>query len=128
MPWQFSLVLLVIELLLQIAVYILLCQFFIKAAGKLVGKERVEKWKKILYLVGITALIALIVGSIILKVIEDEFKQTNRTVYICKTYLFWMTDLIMLMILLLFTYDSWEISAAIKEEIDRERSESDSSS
>lgn len=42
MPWQFSLVLLVIELLLQISVYILLCQFFIKASGKLVGKERTE--------------------------------------------------------------------------------------
>ena len=42
---------------------------------------------------------------------------TDEKIYGCKTYLFWLSDLVMTMVLLLFTYDAWEISVAIKKEI-----------
>ena len=67
MPWHLSMALLITEQILQITVYILLCQFFVKAASQLVGKERVNKWKRLLIAIGFVACIALIVSAIVVK-------------------------------------------------------------
>ena len=41
--------------------------------------------------------------------------------------MYWVSDVMMLVVLLFFTYAAWEISVAIKREIDFERSETEAS-
>ena len=71
-PWPVMFVLGWIELLLQFTVYVLLCRFFIKAASKMVGKDRVKKWKKILSAVTVFSYIALAADGIEMFVIKSR--------------------------------------------------------
>ena len=124
-PWAFIFSLGWIELVLQFTVYVLLCHFFIKAASKLVGVDRVNKWNRILYAVTIFSYIALAGDGI--EMIIVRFIRTDHSIYGCKTPMYWTSDVIMLIVLSFFIYAAWQISAVIQHEIDYERTESEES-
>lgn len=103
--------LIVLSYFLQAMMYILLCHFFLTAAKKLVGKERTKLWKKVLIGVGIVAYVILIVSSAILS--AKALFNGKSVIFGCKTDFFWLSDLSLLLILCVFAYDAWEISAVI---------------
>jgi len=55
MPWNVSLWLLYLEQLTMFAVATLICYFFITAASKLVGKNRVKRWELALKILMVVA-------------------------------------------------------------------------
>ena len=61
MSWPVSLWLLYLEQLSMFAVATLICHFFITAASKLVGKERVKRWEKGLKMIMVVAYVMFIV-------------------------------------------------------------------
>lgn len=113
LPWHVSLFLLYIEQACQFIVFTLICYFFIHAASKLVGKERVQKWEQRLklYLI-VIAVVLFVFGLIIFTPLLDSFFQ-DKTSYGCKRDEFWIQDLILLLIILGFMYAANVITKAI---------------
>jgi Mn2+/Fe2+ NRAMP family transporter len=83
MPWNVSLWILYIEQLTQFAVIVLICYFFITAASKLVGKDRVKRWERGLFIL-ILASYGLFIAEVIIIVSEGEKD------YLCHTNEFWI--------------------------------------
>ena len=97
MTWKVSLWLLYIEQLTMFAVAILICNFFITAASKLVGKDRVKRWEK-----GLLILMVVAYGLFIVEIII--IIETGEKEYLCHTNEFWIQDALLLAVLLSFIY------------------------
>lgn len=116
MPWKVSLTLLYLEQLAQFAVYVLICQFFITAASKLVGKKRVERWKRGLLGFVVAAYVLMAVQALLIILVNS-----NKD-YLCHTNEFWIQDAIMLSVMLGFIYAAKVISDIINEETEQSKS------
>lgn len=77
MPWKLGLTLLFFNQIIQFTVYVLICQFFLKAASKLVGKNRVRKWQTWLkyYMMGVYVFL-FAYGAWLFK--DDWFPNSKR--------------------------------------------------
>jgi hypothetical protein len=115
MSWVVSLWLLYLEQLTMFAVATLICYFFITAASKLVGKDRVKRWEK-----GLLILMVVAYGMFIIEIIIIILStyETGEKDYLCHTNEFWIQDALLLVVLLSFIYAAKVISNIILKEME----------
>jgi len=111
MYWVVSLWLLYLEQLTMFAVATLICYFFITAASKLVGKDRVKRWEK-----GFLILMVVAYGMFIVEIII--ILSNGEINYLCHTNEFWIQDALLLVVLLSFIYAAKVISNIILKEME----------
>jgi hypothetical protein len=92
LPWQVNLFLLYIEQVSQFVVFVLICYFFIHAAGRLVGKARVQAWEKRLKIyLYVNAGILFSFGLILFTpLLNQVFKKKQEDIAGCKRNEFWL--------------------------------------
>lgn len=102
-PWQFSLALLYLEQICRLAVYVLICHFFLKAAASLVGKKRVKKWRMLIniftsiVMAGLLSLAAYYIYEAIYPDGTDKPKP-------CHSFEFMLQEVLLLLVMLGFAY------------------------